>query len=91
MNAQYVYAVSESNKHGLYNIDDVECGACCNNVSVQGIDSECWGYDEYDEPVELNSHIAAGHWGYNDDWDIINSDTIILLKGGKGKGDKVPP
>ena len=50
-------------------------------------EGDWWGYNEDEQPVELNAYVAAGNWGYDEDWNIVNPDTINLLrssKGGKG-------
>ena len=64
-----------NNEHGVH-----ECQEGCETCA------DWWGYDEHEEPIELNAYVSSGVWGYHEEWNVINSDTINLLRTGQGKG-----
>ena len=50
-----------------------------------------WDLDDPDMPVNLIEHVKQGYWGFTDDWDVANSQSIQALinkklKKGDGKG-----
>ncbi len=59
---------------------DADEGEVCDGNHLE----ELWGYDAEASLIELNWHVAAGGWGYDDEWYLMHS-YIIQLHKSKGK------